>query len=44
MEAVIGPDEVSSLLMLHPLTVTQKDIVSTLENMQKQLKFKGDVI
>ncbi len=44
MEAVIGPDEVSCLLMLHPFTVTQEDIVSTLQNMQKELKLKGDVI
>jgi hypothetical protein len=44
MEAVIGPDEVSCLLMLYPLTVTQEDIVPALQNMHKELKFKGDVI
>jgi hypothetical protein len=43
MEAVIGPDEVSGLLMLHSLTVTQEDIVSALQNKQKGLKFKVDV-
>jgi hypothetical protein len=43
MEAVIGPDEVSCLLMLHPLTVTQEDIVSALQNMQKELKLKVNV-
>jgi hypothetical protein len=36
MEAVIGPDEVSGLLMLHSLTVTQEDIVPALYKTRKK--------
>ena len=30
MEAVVGPDEVTRLLVFHPLTVTQEDVVPAL--------------
>jgi hypothetical protein len=31
MEAITGPDEVTSFFLLHPLTITQENVVTALK-------------